>query len=170
MGVQVSLITATNVIILFHKLRNHHFWPATKYVRVSHKFFPRPAIYHLEPAMWTYLFLVYSIDFNLFIALSKYVSLVTKSLSTPFSKDGQQKHLPHVVLHYFKRGSSAKGTAVENCIVYGSGPTTIKTIYQVMLIWKMKTTAAAHNDGYGPHQEYTRWKSATWCARHSGCP
>ncbi|OAD62533.1 Histone-lysine N-methyltransferase SETMAR [Eufriesea mexicana] len=65
-------------------------------------------------------------------ALSKYVSLVTKSLlksfSTPFNMDSQKKHLQHVTLRCFKKGSSAKGTADEICTVYGSGTTTIRNI------------------------------------------
>ncbi|OAD56661.1 Histone-lysine N-methyltransferase SETMAR, partial [Eufriesea mexicana] len=37
-------------------------------------------------------------------------------------------HSRHVMLHYFKNGSSAKDTADEICTVYGSDTTTIRTV------------------------------------------
>ncbi|OAD57467.1 Histone-lysine N-methyltransferase SETMAR, partial [Eufriesea mexicana] len=37
-------------------------------------------------------------------------------------------HLQHVILHCFKKGTSAKDTADEICTVYGSGTTTIRTV------------------------------------------
>ncbi|XP_046832405.1 histone-lysine N-methyltransferase SETMAR-like [Vespa crabro] len=42
--------------------------------------------------------------------------------------NSQKKHLRHVMLHCFKKGSSAKDTADEICTVYGSGTTTIRTV------------------------------------------
>ncbi|XP_035737739.1 histone-lysine N-methyltransferase SETMAR-like [Vespa mandarinia] len=41
--------------------------------------------------------------------------------------NSQQKHLRHVMLHYFKKGP-AKNTADEICTVYGSSTTTIRTV------------------------------------------
>ena len=42
--------------------------------------------------------------------------------------DSQKKHLRHVMLYCFKKGNSAKDTADEICIVYGSVSTTIRTV------------------------------------------
>ncbi|XP_035731230.1 histone-lysine N-methyltransferase SETMAR-like [Vespa mandarinia] len=41
--------------------------------------------------------------------------------------DSQKKHLWHVMLHCFKKGSNAKDTADEICTVCGSGTMTIRT-------------------------------------------
>ncbi|CAK9813771.1 Histone-lysine N-methyltransferase SETMAR [Anthophora plagiata] len=102
-------------------------------IRVFHKFFSHHARNDSEFCEYVYinrqayLLAVYGIGFTRPKALLKYVLLVTQ-FSTPFNMDSQRKHLRHVMLHYFKKGNSAKDTADEICTVYGSGATTITTV------------------------------------------
>lgn len=105
---------------------------------MSHTFFPRHAIYDLEPAVC---------DSTRVQALSKHVSLMTKfplrSFSMPFNVDSQKNHLQHIMLQWFKKGSSVKDTTDENCIAYGTGTTTIRTVRN----WFKKFRADVERNG-----------------------